>query len=388
MELEMPQDNISLAELKTDPLLELIQTKIHTSSGALKFSDFMQLALYAPSYGYYSKPTPKFGASGDFITAPELGNLFAKCLAKQCSEIFHYMPNSDLDILEIGAGSGQLACDLLVNLQLLKIEIKNYFILELSAGLRLQQQQKIKTKCPDLYSKVTWLEQLPLTKITGIIIANEVLDAMPVSKFQWYDNCLQEVYVTQSLDNSFEYVLKKPSESLQHYFDAKQLANCIGTLDLPYISEANLWGAPWIASLSRTLQHGAILLFDYGFSRNEYYHPQRSTGTLMCHYKHLSHSDPLINVGSQDITAHVDFTSIAEAASENKLTVAGYTNLAYFLINCGIADFCEHTLQHNQEIQILTSPAEMGELFKAMALTKNLHVSLLGFNQFDKLYTL
>lgn len=362
-----------------DSIAAEISQRIKHNHGKISFAEYMQLVLYAPGLGYYSAGATKFGAAGDFVTAPELGTLFAQCVAQQCAQILALNPNSV--ILEIGAGSGQLACDLLTSLKKLNSLPKKYLILELSAELRQRQQQKIRDLCPEYMNIFTWLDLLPETAITGIILANEVLDAMPVTKFYATATQIQEYYVTE-INNKLSYQLEPASEILQNAIIKLNLPN------LPYESEINLWLPGWIKSLSESLNAGAILLFDYGFSRAEYYHPERSTGTLMCHYQHHSNPDPLFNPGLQDITAHVDFTAVAEAAEDNNLEISGYTNLASFLINCGITNFIETSIKQAQELNTLTSPAEMGELFKAMILTRSIDIPLVGFSQFDKLHTL
>lgn len=363
-----------------------IHAQIQQHGGSISFADFMQHVLYAPGLGYYNAGTQKFGASGDFVTAPELGSLFAKCVAQQCAQILGRLEHKT--ILEIGAGSGQLACNLLLALQQFDIHIDQYLILELSADLRQRQQQKLQQQCPEFYAHIKWLDQLPNENFTGVIIANEVMDAMPISKFHWHNNVLQEYFVTTSISGNFEFVLQDASKKLDQTFSATNIALYLETVNHSYTSEINLWLNAWIHSLSACLNAGAILLFDYGFGRAEYYHPQRDTGTLMCHYQHHSHSDPFYLPGLQDLTAHVDFTAVAEAAHDAALEINGYTNLASFLINCGITSFCDHSIAQNKELQILSSPAEMGELFKVIALTRNVDEILMGFAHFDKLHSL
>lgn len=378
-------DSVSIAQ--SQQLCCQISKLIQAQNNKISFAEFMQQALYAPGLGYYSAGTTKFGASGDFMTAPELGSLFAQCVAKQCAQILSNCASPT--ILELGAGSGQLACDLLLELAKLNINLNKYLILELSVELQQRQQQKISQQCPDLFNKVQWLSALPNTPINGVILANEVLDAMPVNKFQFYNSQLEELFVTE-IDHKFKLILQTPSTELENYFKQTKLELYLKNLTIPYISEINLWLPAWIKSLSASLNSGAILLFDYGFGRIEYYHPQRNTGTLMCHYQQQNNSDPFWYPGLQDITAHVDFTAIAEAAAENGLEIDGYTNLSGFLINTGITAILQDTLIQATELNILTSPAEMGELFKAMILTKD-YIStetLIGFRQFDKLHSL
>jgi SAM-dependent MidA family methyltransferase len=374
------------AQTHSKLLCEKIAALIQSQDGKITFAEYMQQALYAPGLGYYNAGTTKFGANGDFVTAPELGSLFAQCVATQCTEIINKL-NCESTILEIGAGSGQLACDLLKFLDKLKVKISKYLILEISADLRHTQKQKILTQCPEFINQVEWLNQLPAPPITGVIIANEVMDAMPVNIFNFNNNKLQEYYVTHA-DSGFTYQLGPATAQLQRDFSASNISLHLELNTDPYVSEINLFLSGWIRSLSNSLKTGAILLFDYGFTRAEYYHPQRSNGTLMCHYQHHAHSDTFWYPGLQDITAHVDFTAVAEAADTNDLQVSGFTNLASFLINCGISNFLEKSIKQAHELNILTSPAEMGELFKAIILTKTLDEDLLGFTQFSKLHNL
>lgn len=364
-------------------LEQYICNAIAQHGGKISFMQFMQHALYAPGLGYYNAGSIKFGRHGDFITAPEIGCLFAKCMTVQIQEILQAC-NANT-ILEIGAGSGQFAVDALRALHTQHIKIEKYYILELSADLRDRQQQKIFNTAAEFRNVVQWIDQLPATPFNGVIFANEVLDAMPVALFHYANNVLHEYYV-RFQDEKFALCLEPASAALAATFTKQQIAQFISQ---PYISEINLYLQPWIKSLSACLNRGAILLCDYGFPRAEYYHPQRNQGTLMCHYQHRCHGDPLINIGLQDITAHVDFTAIAEAADACGLDLGGYTNLNSFLLNCDLSKFADTpSAQQSQEINILSSPSEMGELFKCMALVKNLDMQLQGFRQFDKSYVL
>lgn len=362
-------------------LFELIiaEIKLH---GPITFARYMELALYAPGLGYYSAGAKKFGADGDFVTAPEISPLFSKCIAYQCQQILTELNGSD--ILEIGAGSGAMATDILLELEKLNALPQHYYILEISADLKQRQQELLKHKIPHLFNKVIWLDSLSNLQLSGVILANEVLDAMPVHKFK-IDHSIKEFYVDYKNDELCWH-LDKPS-SAQLIKAIEQLGS---ELAEGYESEINLLIKPWIKSLSNVLKSGLILLLDYGFPRHEYYHPDRNQGTLMCHYQHQAHSNPLLNPGLQDITAHVDFTAVAEAADTCDLNVAGYTNQANFLVNCGllnlIADNSDPTTQWqvSQQIKKLLMPSEMGELIKAIALTRNFDTLLLGFNINDK----
>lgn len=348
--------------------------------GPIPFVRFMEQALYAPGQGYYSSGVQKFGRDGDFITAPELSPLFSQCVARQCQQVLSELKKPK--ILEFGAGSGVMAVDILLTLEQLNCLPDEYCIIELSAELQSRQQNLFNTRAPHLLSKVRWISQLPEEPFEGVILANEVLDAMPVHKFKMQHK-LKEAYVDYQ-DEQFRWHWNAPSKTLSEAISKLEISFPEG-----YESEINCFASGWIRSLSSILSHGLVLLIDYGFPRREYYHRDRSMGTIMCHYQHRSHADPLILVGQQDITAHVDFTLIAEAAVDCEFDVDGYTNQAAFLIDCGITELLEKVrddverFNHANYIKLLTSPSEMGELFKVMALTKEYDEPLFGFRSLD-----
>ena len=354
---------------------------IQAQGGHIGFAEFMQLALYAPGLGYYSAGKNKFGEAGDFVTAPEISPLFGQCLAQQCADVLDRLGGGDL--LEAGAGSGKLACHVLAHLEQLDQLPGHYYILEVSADLRQRQQQHIENTLPHLHQRVHWLDCLP-ERFSGVIIGNEVLDAMPVERFIVSDKGVEQLCVGHE-DGQFVWHRHKASNAL---------IDRVNALDLtpPYISELNLNAEAWIASLADIMERGLILLIDYGFPEHEYYLADRREGTLMCHYKHHAHDNPLILTGLQDITAHVDFTAIAQSAVDNGLSVSGYTSQAAFLIGCGIEQLVnglgavdEKTrFQLSQQIQTLTQPSEMGELFKVIALGKEMDLSLRGFMVQDR----
>ena len=352
-----------------------------TENGPLTFARYMQLALYTPGLGYYSAGACKFGEAGDFVTAPEISSLFSQCIARQCQQLLVDLEGGD--ILELGAGSGKMAVTILQELEHNDCLPNNYFILEVSADLRDRQERFIQSEVPHLSKRLKWLNQLPKAPFQGVIIGNEVVDAMPVHKFK-VDKGVKEINVNWKEDQ-FIWELSESSLELKEY-----IKNLV--IDFPenYESEVNLLLSGWIASLADILQKGLILLIDYGFPRHEYYHPDRNQGTIACHYRQHSHFNPLILTGMQDITAHVDFTAIAEAAALEGLIVAGFTHQAAFLLNCGIVTLisqCEDVATHYcvvQEIKKLTLPSEMGELFKVIALTRNYHQLLLGFTKMNQ----
>ena len=364
----------------SERLSELIRRDISSQDGWIPFSRFMELALYAPGLGYYTAGARKFGEAGDFTTAPELSALFGRTLAKQLIEV---MQASTPHILELGAGSGKLAVDILTELEKRNTLPESYSILEVSADLRERQQALIQERLPHLAQKVTWLDVLP-DHISGAVIGNEVLDALPVHLVYWSEGRILERGVSSS-GATFAWQDRIPENVA--------LLDIAKTLTVPddYLSEVSLAARGLIASLSERMQKGAMLFIDYGFGSAEYYHPQRSRGTLMCHYRHHSHDDPFYLLGLQDITAHVDFTAIAEAAIDHGAHFLGYTSQAHFLINNGVTDLLSEVSPEDvrayaplsSQLQKLTSPAEMGELFKVIALGKGMEEPLAGFLRGD-----
>lgn len=357
-------------------LTEFIRRDIDVHGGWISFARYMELALYAPGLGYYTAGAHKLGAAGDFITAPELSPLFGRTVARQVAEI---MSSSAPYILELGAGSGKLAADMLAELEQLGKLPDSYAILEVSADLRARQQALLQDRLPHLLGRVHWLDALPET-FSGAIIANEVLDALPVHLVHWQDNAITERGVALGV-HGFIWQEREISEP-----DLLHAAQQIKVPD-DYVSEICLAARGLINSLAQRLEQGAMLFIDYGFGSREYYHPQRSSGTLMCHYRHYAHDDPFFLPGLQDITAHVNFTDIAECGIDAGLELIGYTSQAFFLLNCGITELLQDTSPENlrdylplsAQLQKLTSPAEMGELFKVIALGKNMGNPLTGF---------
>ncbi len=374
------------AQAVSDQLTEIITGEIAANGDWISFARYMELALYAPGLGYYSAGSRKLGQDGDFVTAPELSSLFGRCLARQLAELIGHGYS---DILEIGAGSGALAADLLPELATLGQAPARYLILEVSADLRQRQQQRIAERAPQQAAIVQWLDRLP-ADFSGIIIGNEVLDAMPAHIVRTHDGAINELGVARG----------KNGESYTRAYRAADgaLLAAARELGLPddYETEIQLAARAFVKSFARILQRGALLFIDYGFPAHEYYHLQRNSGTLMCHYRHHAHADPLCLVGLQDITTHIDFSAIAHAGAAAGLDVLGYTNQAQFLINCGITDLLGETPASDvhayfplaSQAQKLLSPAEMGELFKVIALGKGDIPPLTGFSRGDKSHTL
>jgi len=373
------------AQARSQQLAHFIQQAIQQAGGWISFADFMQLALYAPSLGYYSGGSTKFGKEGDFVTAPEISPLFAQTISNQLAQVLQITHGN---ILELGAGTGKLAADVLLTLaQLNSLPIK-YFILEVSDHLRQVQLETLQKKLPpNLLQRVEWLNTLPTTFV-GVVIGNEVLDAIPAHIVHVAPQGLCERGVV--FDGEFIWQDQPLSQ--------KNLLEIVIKQDLPqgYLTEFCPAASGLIASLANMLQRGIILMIDYGFSASEYYHPQRNQGTLMCHYQHYAHINPLIHVGLQDITAHVDFTSIAYTGVNNGLELSGFCSQSQFLINCGIlemmAQVSPNDIAHYAPLaaasQKLLSPAEMGDLFKVIGFSKGVEESLVGFMHGDKSHTL
>jgi SAM-dependent MidA family methyltransferase len=373
------------AQAQSRQLATLIQAKIEQSAGWLSFADFMRMALYTPDLGYYSGGAKKFGIGGDFVTAPEISPLFAQTLARQVAQV---LALTNGDVLELGAGTGKLAADLLLALHAAERAPRQYFILEVSAYLRQIQKETLqKALPPELFTRVVWLDMLP-QNFVGAILGNEVLDAIPVHLIHKTAVGLYERGVAYTGD----FIWKDQRLETGDLFD---LASSLG-LPNGYLTEVCPAASGLIASLAQALQCGVIIMLDYGFSAREYYHPQRNLGTLMCHYQHYSHTEPLIYIGLQDITAHVDFTSVAHAGVSHGLELSGFCSQAQFLMNCGILDLMSQVSVHDMAnyaplaaaAQKLLSPAEMGDLFKVIAFSKKIEEPLLGFSVGDKTHTL
>ncbi len=357
-----------------------IAAEIAACGGWISFARFMELALYAPGLGYYSAGAAKLGATGDFVTAPELGTLFARTLAQQAAQVLR----EDVEtIIEVGAGSGKLARDLLTELAALDCLPQRYLILETSADLRQRQRDLLQRDIPQFAARVSWLECLP-NGLNALVIGNEVIDALPVHIVATRDDGIEERGV-KLLDGEFAWAGQPATGTL--LAAAQQLALAPG-----YVTEINLAAPAFVKTLAASLARGVVLLCDYGFPAREYYHPQRSTGTLMCHYRQYAHGDPLSLVGLQDITAHIDFSALSAAATQAGFELAGYANQAQFLINCGITDLMAAAspadsaayLPLAAQAQKLMSPAEMGELFKVIAFSRECATPLLGFARGDK----
>ncbi len=352
-----------------------IAEEIGAAGGTIRFSRFMELALYAPGLGYYSAGAAKFGQAGDFVTAPELSPLFARCLARNCAAVLASLPAGG-DILELGAGSGAMAADLLPELQRLDALPRRYLILETSGELKARQLKTIRETTPDLARRVDWLARPP-PELEGVILANEVIDALPCERFQLRESGIGYLGVGYR-DGKFLWRPMPADEAL--LAQQARIAEALGA-PLPggYRSEWRPMLAPWLAGIADSLKRGLMLLVDYGLPRAQLYHPQRVDGTLICHYRHHAHGNPFWWPGLQDITAWVDFTAVAEAAQAQGLVLDGFTTQAAFLLASGLEhllpdpdhpDPRRHLEQAHQVGQLIL-PGEMGERFKVAGFSRD-----------------
>jgi SAM-dependent MidA family methyltransferase len=372
-------------------LVERIRDEIDARHGWISFERFMEMALYEPGLGYYSAGAIKLGSAGDFVTAPEISPLFSRCLANQCVEVFEHLGTAD--ILELGAGSGVMAADILLELEAQQRLPERYFILEVSADLRERQRATLAARAPRQLERVHWLDAWP-SGLRGVVLANEVLDAMPVERFSIRGTQVNSIGVTWQLGR-LDWSETHASPALESAVRAIE-ATLGAALPDGYASEINLRLGGWMRGLAESLTEGVALFIDYGLPRAQYYRSERREGTLLCHYRHRFHDDPLILVGVQDIGAWVDFTAVAEAASEAGFHVAGFATQAHFLIGCGIerqlaalADAAiTDRVQLARQVMLLTLPGEMGERFKVIGLTKNFDQPLRGFSVRDLTPTL
>ena len=384
----------SLPEPSTDALqhsqklVDRIRDEIDKNNGSITFRRYMEMALYEPSLGYYVAGTHKIGKQGDFITAPEVSPLFSQCIAQQCKEV---LLETNGNLLELGAGTGIMATDILLALEADDYLPKHYYILDLSPDLKQRQKETFEKRAPHLLKHVTWLSELPKS-FTGVILGNEVLDAMPVDVFTQQDNTVFKHHVIWEDNQLFEQ-LQKADDDFTH----EVLALNIPNEATPYTSEINPNLVGWFKTIADSLEEGIVLLTDYGYPRKEYYFIERNKGTLICHYQHLVNEAPLHLTGLQDITASVDFTAVAEAADDAGLTVSGFTSQSTFLSNSGLEALFMTALDESsadqnkeyqyklaQQVRTLSLPAEMGERFKFIALSKNYKKPLKGFSVSDQ----
>lgn len=365
----------------SEALMAVIREQLGQGGGWLSFERFMELALYAPGLGYYSAGSHKLGAGGDFVTAPEVSDLFSRCVARQCAQILALTGG---EILELGAGTARMACALLAELAAAGCLPERYAILEVSADLTQRQRDRVAQLPRVLRERIVWLTQLPSAPFTGVMLANEVADALPCRRFVLSGGGMLELGAALDPAGRLTDTAAPPATVLLN-----ECTRLFAELDAPlpegYVSEVCLHADAWVASLAEVLQRGALLLFDYGLPRRHYYHPQRDTGTLRCHFRQRVHDDPYINVGLQDITAWVDFTRLAQAGLTAGLDVEGFATQAAFLLASGIEAMTGAATSDRERVRLagearrLMLPEEMGEAFKVLALTRGLQVPLAGF---------
>ncbi len=375
---------------------EHLANEIAAAGGWVSFERFMDMALYAPGLGYYSAGAHKLGAGGDFTTAPEISSLFGGCVARQCAEILGTL--EDGGILEVGAGSGRLAADILARLETLGRLPTHYWILEISADLRDRQRRHLERRLPHLLPRVHWLDQPPAEPFDGVILANEVLDALPVARFRWHGYTVEELGVVledgEGNGRRFAWAARPATRAMVE--TCRRLSAAAGAWEPGYVSEYCPRLVAWTKLVTQSLRAGTALWFDYGLPRSQYYLPERHEGTLLCHFRQRAHDDPFLYPGLQDITAWVDFTLLAEACLSAGCELAGFTTQTYFLAGTGI-DREMQTVAGNDENQFarlanqarqLMLPGEMGERFKAMAWSRGIDLPLSGFGLKDLRHTL
>ncbi len=379
MKINLPETSAQ-ERAHSNRLKTIIAEEIGDNNGFISFRRYMEMALYQPGLGYYVSGTRKFGASGDFVTAPEISPVFSMCLARQCCEVLNLSGGDS--VLEAGAGSGIMAADVLLEMESQQCLPDCYYILEISPDLRQRQKETISEYAPHLLARVSWLDTLEGLSFSGVVIANELLDAMPVEAFAIRENGVFQRGVSL---NDCELVWQEQQADSDF---TREIGVLTGSSAIsPTCSEFNPALASWMQQLSQCLQSGAMLLIDYGYTGSEYYLPQRTDGTLICHFKHTVIDDPLYYPGLVDISASVDFSAVAEAATKAGFSINGYTTQALFLIANELELIFQERLSTNTrhmaelsgQIKRLTLPSEMGERFQVIGLTKGVNSPLRGF---------
>lgn len=382
--MRLPMEHLSLGSSErahVEQLHALIRAEVEACGGAIPFSRFMDLALYAPRLGYYRAGWRTFGTEGDFVTAAEISPLFASAVARQVEQVLSLIGTRE--VVELGAGAGTMAAQMLTDL--LPGGDVRYRILELSGALAARQRETISAHAPDALACVSWLDALPDSGFQGVVLANEVVDAVPVERFEITSEGVSVHCVGFDADTPVwrsrpaDSWLVETVESIQYEIGYR--------FPVGYVSEVGPARSAWIASIAERMERGLVLLMDYGYSCRELYHPDRRDGTLQCHFRHRRHDDPLVLCGLQDITSHVDFSAIARAS---ELRVAGFTTQSEFLFGCGLLDLVSDVdpgssefVRLTAQIKRITLPGEMGEAVKAMALTRRIEEPLIGFSGRD-----
>ena len=379
--------------VRSKALKEKIVKKIRISKNQrITFSEFMSMALYEPNLGYYMSAKELIGRGGDFVTAPELGDLFGTVLARKIADSLAQL-NGQKIVYEFGAGNGRLATQILSQFHKLKFPLEQYVIVEVSPAMRLAQKQAIAAMGKHPTVQVTWYDELPKDGMSGVILANEVLDAMPVELFQLRANQMRQAYVCEINGNLRTTFQKHVQQDVLDLFG--KLGLSVENRD-GYWSEIHTHAGAWLRTVADSLKEGTIIICDYGYPQQEYYHPDRNHGTLLCYRKQRVLFDPLDFIGCQDITSHIDFTQLARIARERSLIVNGFTNLEAFVVEILSKDLeCLYTFGESHEsfnatseLLALTMSSEMGEIFKVMELTKNFESTKAGFLLSDKRHRL
>jgi len=377
--------------VKSNCVSRFIKQQIDKAGARISFRDFMQHALYEEGLGYYSSKANIIGVNGDFITAPEYGEIYANSLAKQCAIITNEIKGAT--ILEFGAGTGALAVGILKKLKEMRCLPEHYFIIEISKNLIDHQKRKLKQDVPELASIVSWISSVP-EEFTGIVIANEVADAFSFERFVRTSNEVLQVCVAKDKEK-FRYDLIPANNKLCDY--VVFLEKIIGhKLDHGYLSEVSFEAQDWVKEVACKIKSGVFLILDYGIPRSEYYAPNRNQGWTRCHFMHHAHNEPLIYPGIQDITTWVDFSILSEIASDNGMKIDGFLNQSQFIINSGVEENFQNfdkldlkaQIELSRQIKLLTLPDQMGENFKCLGLSKNFNLNTNLFKSRDRAYVL
>ena len=394
MRIAIPDPNPELAltseeQIRSRLLEGIIRKQIRDSQhNAIAFSSYMNLALYAPHHGYYTAKQNVVGAAGDFVTAPELGDVFGRILARKIAH-----GGSDFSdpptLYEFGAGNGTLAIQILMELDRVGFKTANYEIIEVSPAFERNQRNSFSRASRHIQDKVRWRARLPESGMAGVVIVNEVVDAMPVELFMKTSDGTRQGYVVETGDGLALQYQSRIQPDFQRSYDALDLPESDG----PVNSELHCRAEAWLRTLADSIATGSILIADYGFPAHEYYHHDRKQGTLVCHRRHRMLHDPLAYIGCQDITAHVNFSGLAGVATAAGMEVSGFTNLGSFVVDVGTSaglmdDSAKISRSHSHQFHQLCHPHEMGEIFKVMELTKNFESTGLGFNLSDRTHRL